>query len=166
MAGVTIHFTLGENGILKNAELAGNKYKQAEENETKTLNEVNRYVTNRGNIGEIAGGTNYKTDGTEFKTADKLDGKPIYAKYVKITLPETINGSMATNKIAHNIENIDEIWIDVGYSHASGGWTLPNISNGGLGYVDKNEVLIYWFANNSWLGNELTLLLRYTKTTD
>ncbi len=52
LAGVTIHFTLGENGILKNASIARNKYKNAEENEINLLNEINRAVTNRGGISE------------------------------------------------------------------------------------------------------------------
>ncbi len=47
LAGVTLHFTIGENGILKNASIASNKYKRAEENEKNLLNEINRSVTNR-----------------------------------------------------------------------------------------------------------------------
>ncbi len=34
LAGVTLHFTLGENGILRNAEVAGNKYSAANVKET------------------------------------------------------------------------------------------------------------------------------------
>ncbi len=34
LAGVTIHFTLGENGILRNAEVAGKKYSEATVKET------------------------------------------------------------------------------------------------------------------------------------
>ena len=37
LAGVTIHFTLGENGILKNAEVAGEKYNEANAKEELTL---------------------------------------------------------------------------------------------------------------------------------
>ncbi len=48
LAGITLHFTLGENGILRNAEIAGNKYKQAEENETNTL-EIAEYLINSRN---------------------------------------------------------------------------------------------------------------------
>uniref|UniRef100_UPI0025B4EE73 hypothetical protein n=1 Tax=Helicobacter japonicus TaxID=425400 RepID=UPI0025B4EE73 len=40
LAGVTIHFTLGENGILKNAEIAGNKYKEEEQKEKNALDEM------------------------------------------------------------------------------------------------------------------------------
>ncbi len=44
LAGVTIHFILGENGILRNAEVAGNKYKQASENETNMLDQIYVYM--------------------------------------------------------------------------------------------------------------------------
>ena len=40
LAGVTLHFTLGENGILKNAEIAGNKYKEEEQKEKNALDEM------------------------------------------------------------------------------------------------------------------------------
>ena len=40
LAGVTLHFTLGENGILRNAEIAGNKYKEEEQKEKNALDEM------------------------------------------------------------------------------------------------------------------------------
>ena len=44
LAGVTIHFTLGENGILRNAGIAANKYKQAGENEKNMLDQIYAYI--------------------------------------------------------------------------------------------------------------------------
>ncbi len=44
LTGVTIHFTLGKNGILRNAEIAGNRYKQASENETNMLDQIYAYM--------------------------------------------------------------------------------------------------------------------------
>ena len=52
LAGVTIHFTLGENGILKNAGIAGNKYKQAGENEANLLDEIDAYMNGDRNYPE------------------------------------------------------------------------------------------------------------------
>ena len=40
LAGVTLHFTLGENGIIKNVEIAGNKYKEEEQKEKNALDEM------------------------------------------------------------------------------------------------------------------------------
>ena len=37
---MTLHFTLGENGILRNAEIAGNKYKEEEQKEKNALDEM------------------------------------------------------------------------------------------------------------------------------
>ena len=60
LAGVTIHFTIGENGILKNAEIAGNKYKEAGENETNLLDQAYAYMngeTLQPNTPETTAGT-------------------------------------------------------------------------------------------------------------
>ncbi len=40
LAGVTLQFTLGENGILRNVGIAGNKYKQEEQKEKNALDEM------------------------------------------------------------------------------------------------------------------------------
>ena len=58
LAGVTIHFTLGENGILKNAGIAGNKYKQVGENEANLLDEIDAYMNGEGNYPENTPQTN------------------------------------------------------------------------------------------------------------
>ena len=61
LAGITLHFTLGENGILKNAEIAGNKYKEASENETNLLDQayayMNRQTKLQPNTPETTAGT-------------------------------------------------------------------------------------------------------------
>ena len=47
LAGVTINFTLGENGILKRAKQAGEGYKNAYTNEMDTLANANNYINNQ-----------------------------------------------------------------------------------------------------------------------
>ena len=70
---------------------------------------------------------------------------------------------------------MDKIWIDIGYSYVLFSneecWMLPsfvkNGYGGGLGKVNKTIVGVFGGdLSGAWLGSELTLLLRYTKTTD
>ena len=44
LAGITLNFVLGENGILEHAKNAGNKYKQSAEEEQEMLDEAYAYM--------------------------------------------------------------------------------------------------------------------------
>lgn len=48
LATVTINFTIGENGILKRTKEAKNKYINAEAEETKYENDINKFFDDNG----------------------------------------------------------------------------------------------------------------------
>ena len=49
LAGITINFTLGDNGIISRAKKAVEKYKQAEENEIEMLTQFGNEIKIEGN---------------------------------------------------------------------------------------------------------------------
>lgn len=94
------------------------------------------------------------------------DGKPLYQKTFDIgAFPNT-----TTKSFAHNIANIDTIWVYDGFAYGSAGsYSLNRVTNN-LQYqwetrVDDTYIYLQDFANFS---NDFSakVVLRYTKTTD
>lgn len=94
-----------------------------------------------------------------------VDGKPLYQKTIMFgTLPNSTEKS-----VAHNISNVDNIWISEGYvttgtkqfslEHA----TSP-LSNAWTSNVDATNVSIETFTNRTNLS--AVVVVKYTKTTD
>ena len=127
----------------------------------KASNKIDSYV---GSVRDISP-NNYKSDGTEVKTNEMFDGKPIYAKYVSVVM-----SSGDWTNVAHNIANIDTIWIDTGNSYAvprnnndDYKYELPRHNNGCGFRVNSTHI---GTCNTGWGGDTAYLLLKYTKTTD
>lgn len=109
----------------------------------------------------------------EIKIGRWIDGKPLYQKVM--SFDDTISQAYATNSIAHNISDVDVIFIKlcVVYSKSDGRcYSLPvtlyqsNTSTDNLSImVDKTSV--NFFVQSGW--NTLwqkIVILNYTKTTD
>ena len=52
LAGVALHFTLGENGIIEKAKLAGEKYQNAANDEQNELNQISKYFRGDYSLGD------------------------------------------------------------------------------------------------------------------
>lgn len=168
LAGITINSLTG-NGLFEKTKLAKEKSENAQIKENAILekyqDKIQEHIDGtRENNGIKA---DYKSDGTEIKTNEMIDGKPIYARYFDMEY----SGSGWYSK-EHNIQNIEKIWIDVGnsyiFSYAENNegeyYAIPNVSNG-IGYkVNKEKVSR--FQTGYWDSYPVTLLLKYTKTTD
>lgn len=117
---------------------------------------------------------NYITD-KEMLTNETLDGKPVYAK--RITITSDITASSPLSK-AHNISDVDEIWVDTSHSYMRSNNSTSNLSyplpateyygnfddKTGIS-VDRTTIRVY--AQSGWgSGWTKTFMLKYTKTTD
>lgn len=118
LAGVTIHFTLGKNGILKNAEIARSNYKQSEENETQTLNEVNRYITNRGNI------SNIQSNPSGFNPNIMIDEHLVKNEQFadSLTSMQMAGTSTISKDLENKIDEYIEYSAETGYTVKKNGW--------------------------------------------
>ena len=192
LAGVVVNLSLGENGIIKKAQTAVDKYKQAAENEqieiAKIENEIDSYVGgNRDYATEINGikdritelenvtrNTKNTMSGTEHFVGEYyLNGKPIYEKTFYIaSLPSNTTKTWYN----HNIANVDEIWFDFSASFIK--WTSGEVSE--INYPDSftsngvNAIIVYDLNNTKFAiktGTDRSsvsayITLRYTKTTN
>ena len=95
--------------------------------------------------------------GAEYRTAERYNGKPVYAK--------AINFGQAPNAtykdVSHGIENFSQL---VSYTGMMGGANLIEAS--GVDNIQINASNIRITTNTDVSANYVYLVLRYTKTTD
>ena len=157
------------NGVIYDVEpeqysgqtpLSSANLKKMEENTEKAINEVDTELNNK-----ITNLTTYSTE--EVKTGETwIDGKPIYRKTYSFTIPTANQEKL----IAHNIENVENIWlsnksflktedncIPVNHYRDSGAyiWCLAN----------SHDIRIKTGASG-WTNNTTYVTIEYTKTTD
>ena len=113
----------------------------------------------------VSGGVIYST--TEQIIGQWIDGKPLYQKTIDYgTLPNN-----ATKYVAHNIANVDVIWVYDGlaYNPTSTYYNYIQFSSPGSGsafttFANGTNIAITTGTNRSTM--TATVTLRYTKTTD
>ncbi len=170
LAGVTIG-QITENNLFEKIQLAKEKYTNAYNKEEKDIakigNEIDLY-TSRDIPLNTYNGINYSLE--EIKTNDIWMGKPLYTKTLYISsLPSSTSG-----EYAHNISNVDTIWVSLDNSFIKWNSTttgsIPAISTSGFSNqigisVTKEKISItVGSTNRSALSAYVTL--KYTKTTD
>lgn len=127
------------------------------------LKKLTESISNIG--GKVTNLTTYSTN--EIKTAETwIDGKPIYRKTYSFTIPTANQEKL----IAHNIENVENIWlsnksflktedncIPVNHYRDSGAyiWCLAN----------SHDIRIKTGASG-WTNKTTYVTIEYTKTTD
>ena len=102
-------------------------------------------------------------DGTEYRTTERLNGKPVYAKLIRVQFPNGISasGTTVTENIAHNVENMDERWIHMA---KTGNYPLPYA---GTSMTLSRSNIILRVSNENWdSGYIFNFIIKYTKTTD
>ena len=107
----------------------------------------------------------YSTDET-LTTERWIDGKPIYKKTVDFgALPNN-----TSKTVAHNIVNVEQIWLDETTSSWSGGTGngVPMNYYAGSGFVVTYPTItdIYCKTNTNYSPYTAVVTVRYTKTTD
>ena len=144
-------------------------------------NWTNTTPINTSNLNKIEQGI-YDTDeainkvkkysSQEQKIGTSIDGKPLYRK--TLSFNTTVN-SETPLYIAHNISNVDTIFVDYSYSYlwndTTGSYSLPIVGYDG-GFTDTvycmaNENNIVICSTGGW--NALwtkVITVNYTKTTD
>lgn len=110
---------------------------------------------------------------SEVKTCLKwIDGKPIYRKVFMTT---SIVESGNTNLFAHNIQNVDKIWIEKAFIYNinnNQSYPLPILYYNNDSTIDKvcvkvDRTNIQFFVETNWPTYwEKYIILEYTKTTD
>lgn len=71
LAGVTLNMVIGENGIIKKAQLAKSKTEEAQNKEMEELSNLENYVTDRN----AQGGTLFGIEGTTGDGTENNHGK-------------------------------------------------------------------------------------------
>lgn len=119
-------------------------------------------------------------DSTTYSTTEKvvgewIDGKPLYSKTFTFTDNHTTNNSTVEVNHAHNLTNVDTIFIDQGHSFAVSGDTSFIL---GRTYISNSNIAITMSAivNATNIRTEIfykgsisftfTITVNYTKTTD
>lgn len=127
---------------------------------------TSKWVNMAGPTGGGSGGVNYST--TEQLIGTWIDGKPLYQKTIDFGKAPNIG----TKNVAHNISNVDNIWVSGGY--------LYDQSNGNRYLIPFNSLSaasssIYVYANGTNVGMSTQsdrsswtsiLTVQYTKATD
>lgn len=109
------------------------------------------------------------------KVAGKFNNKPLYSKTYTFTINHTGGGSTVETNYAHEISNIDTVFIDQAHSFAisSGNSYILGrsyINNGAIAFsmsaiANSTNIRTEIFYNGS-LTFDFTITLNYTKTTD
>lgn len=125
--------------------------------------ETDGLSANQGRIlnEKITNATTYSTE--EQVIGTWIDGKPLYRK----TISAYIEKRNQAYKIAHNIENVENIWVDLGKSFYNYGGSLPFGFKSGDNYINvrtENDIISIYVS--AWEGNTAYVTLNYTKTTD
>lgn len=117
----------------------------------------------------------YSTNGI-FTGKYWTNGKPIYRKTIFVEVPHTGSATTRQYQTAHNISNVDEIWIDETHSfmpdtsHVTGSIQNTYVQNGEVFYWQRvkvgrsNIVTEVAYINDETINMYVTL--EYTKTTD
>lgn len=185
LAGITITFVLGENGIIERAKQSGKDYAQAENNEKIDLANLNNQLeeigtTSRGDITISQEEYNQLKQANSMSTEEVvigtyIDGKPLYKKTVVLDINQ--KNSQTYN---HNIENVDNIFVDTGNTFMTSsnnvapflavgvsGETTADFANIYLSYIQTiNKTYIGIRAGSSSTYTKAYVTLKYTKTTD
>lgn len=164
---------------------AENKVTDADMNEIKTS--VNTLYDNQGDLtsltttdkSNLVGAINELKDGeinstTEVKTnAVWTDGKPIYKKVIRSTLPNlqpSGGASTADGNVAHGISNLGHvISINGTLDYVGTLYWFPVLSSNGkittIRYITSTNIVLR--TSDSWqAGPPVEFIMEYTKTTD
>lgn len=82
LVGIVITMTIGENGIIRKAQMAGQNYLDATAQEENVLDAADHYLANNRDNGNH---NNYSVEEQEIGTW--VDGSKLYRKTVEITIP-------------------------------------------------------------------------------
>lgn len=120
---------------------------------------------------------NYSTE--EKVVGTWIDGKKIYQKTYRSTLPDATSTSSATGQINVSDLNVDDTINIFGYSKVTSGgtssWAPLNISINKFNSLDIATTISAWVggqnivirnSNQQWNGSETYVTIQYTKTTD
>lgn len=103
-------------------------------------------------------------DGTEYRTTERFDGKPVYSKYIYYKGTEDVDGGVGTiYKIPHGVSDIYQLRsIEV----QLGRYILPLMSGASsisVNYVDATDVGIQYYNYDVHAGYVLRIFMRYIK---
>lgn len=132
---------INANNLNKLQTNTNNALSQIQDNIANILNNINKYSTDEKIIGTY------------------IDGKPLYKKTFQVTTSATLN---AFNDIySANIENVPSLH----FQFRKGNERYPEVHQQFSFYV-VNGILKEYHTNGYYSGGELTVTLKYTKTTD
>ncbi len=162
----------GENGILKRAEYATDKYQNKAEQEQNELAKIDDYIQNgretvtisKEEYENLKNANKYST--TEQVAGTWIDGKPLYRK--------VITGLKSPSKIGvwkdlYTESNAEMLMVEKLLLRYPDGRILElNYYNsaGSLFMVSGNTVQVYADYSDSYTNKDLFLIINYTKTTD
>ena len=124
LAGVTLNMVMGENGIIKKAQLAKSKTEEAQNKEMEELSNLENYVTDRN----AQGGTLFGIEGTQGDGTENNPWKITNASQMEALSALVNSGNTFEGKyfeLANSITlNYNENWIPIGkidgYDDSSG----------------------------------------------
>ncbi len=173
LAGVAINFALGDNGILKGAEYATDKYKNKAEQEQNELAKIDDYIQNGRETVTISkeeydilkNSNSYSEHETIIGTW--TDGKPIYRNMItQASLPKNQHITIDVTNL--NIDTPIDIKLCCKYNSIN--FTFFGSPINGSSYsvgAALNQTYIEYYINN-WASNltDGKFIIEYTKTTD
>lgn len=101
--------------------------------------------------------------GIEYRTTDRYNGKPVYAKLVDCGY-----GPNSTSKsILHNIADYGMTVSAFGTVVSNGGkWEVHDVSSSTIRSIGATKEAVFLFSSTDQTSNKVYVLLKYTKTTD
>ncbi len=140
LAGVTIAFTIGPNGIIQQAQNAKNRYQLAAQSESTVLDTLNNQIDS-GNFSslstaDLATVTKIPDSATSTQATNKDNNVIYYKDDTSLNNKDLTNTTSDTTKVTiSNGKTIDDYKV---YYKAA---TADNISAGAAGYADGNLIL-------------------------
>ncbi len=161
----------GDNGILKSAEYAVNKYENAQKTENKNIddisNEIDNIIKNSTTVGtRNENANNYSTD--EQVIGTWIDGKKLYRKVYKATTPSTSESTAIVDISELNVDTQVNIYGSI-FTPENGSAYSLNTCFGSTDTVATwfNKTNIYMKVSYTNRQNRpCIIVIEYTKTTD
>lgn len=174
--GLAVYYEVAMNSIyVRTGTNYGNYPGAGVDNRMKEFYVTYRYIKNSDTAGSghwTSAGETHHYSTSEQIVGTWIDGKPLYEKTVSFT-----TGNAGTyNRQAHNISNVDKIWVDFSNSFVNissndnhifnGISTFSETVNREEMYVLAVDVGIDYRVGNDMANKPCCITLRYTKTTD
>ena len=123
--------------------------------------EMHRFISS-GSWGEWEWVNPPMVAGSEYRTTERWNGKPVYKKLIEYTNPVAISGAMSLD-VPHGIANLDMM---LTANCTTSKYLLPYVTAGSsLSISAWNSTNLTMYGNSSWgAGRKWYIEMRYTKT--